>query len=193
MARNRQQQMLLSRAEQYCQLGYKVGLALGKKFLVEYSKPPSSIWNLPDSIKTPDHFDGISLMLSNLICVDFDTPDLNVGYHYLPPTLKERTPHGYHLFYLIAGFARFNKMSPKIKWQPNVDLLVNESAEAEGLFDDKVKTVYEGRKDEKQDHPFGSHALISPTNGYTRIYPDDLPVVNSLTVAPDWLIEAVSK
>lgn len=183
MAYTGQQKLLQARAQQYTSLGYKVGLTLGKGLIGEYTDPSTSLWSglKAFGVSEPNKdFDGISLMLDGLVCVDFDKPDLNIGWYYLPPTLKERTPHGYHLFYLIPS-DNICKLNTKIKWQPYVDLLTKEESTAK-------------RRNYKNDPlPWSAHALCSPTHGYTRVYPEEIPQKIKLAMAPDWLMEVLSK
>jgi len=157
---------LIHEANRYTQLGYRVGLSKGKSLVAKYVVGMAST--------TP--FDGISILLSSgLVCVDFDTHhsmDLGWGYH-LPPTLKEKSPRGYHLFYQLPAAGPDEIRESKIKWKEHVDLLT------EG------KRVRYGRSQAD------AHVLCSPTPGYSRIYPESLPPINQVTMAPSWLVDAI--
>lgn len=158
---------LIQEAEKYTSLSYKVGLASGK-LLVDLYKSGTT--------KVSSSWDGISLILDGIVCVDFDTDFYDLGYGYdLPPTLKEKTPRGYHLFYSLKDpFI----IESKINWRPKVDLLVRSK-----------KTVKYGAK--KVDL-LTEHVLVAPTPNYVRVYPDITPPRKQLTEAPDWLMEAIA-
>jgi len=188
-----QQQFLLRAAQKYTDLGYKVGLAKGKTFLQEYeSDTPVIGWfgivsNTPG--QNPDDFDGISLIPHGIVCVDIDVPDFGVVYEELPPTLKERTPRGWHLWYRLPIVDDrtgriYMEWYPKIKWRPNVDLLTKGPPP-------KKKSRYVNTTG-GPDH-WGEHILVSPTTGYKRIWPDDIPEQKLLTEAPLWLVDALEK
>lgn len=154
---------LLREAMRLTELGYSVGLSSGKNLVGKYH--PKTIID--------GSWDGISLILSNLVCVDFDTHlSMDVGWgRDLPPTLKDKTPRGYHLFYLLPSSS--TKRISKIKWQKHVDLLT------EG------KRVRYGRTQAD------AHALCYPTPGYQRMYPEEVPTMSQLTLAPKWLQDEI--
>ncbi len=169
---------LAGTAHRYVALGYSVGFAKAKTLVSEFRG------DVPHG-----KFDGISIILDDLVCVDFDTHlsmDLGWGCD-LPPTWKEKTPRGFHLFYLLENnspnpcdiFGEIKlqgspKRESKIKWKPNVDLLVK------------------GRKPVRYGGAIAqAHALCYPTPGYSLIHPDIPPPKDELTPAPSWLLDAV--
>lgn len=177
------QSTLLVEAARLCSLGYKVGFAHNKKFISEYEREETvqAIFGPYNTIvrgapTNGEEWDGISIIPEGVVCVDFDTPDFDVGWgRPLPPTLKERTPRGYHLYYsLPTGDFIYE---PKIKFTKNVDLLVK----------GRIKKRYGGRKEET----WGNHVVCHPTPGYKRIWPDTVPHVDDLPRAPDWIIELI--
>lgn len=165
-----QQQFLISAAKKYTNLGYTIGLSKDKTLIKTFSGYESDI-----------NFDGISIILDGLVCVDIDSSDIDLGWHYLPPTLKERSPRGWHLFYRLdlINYSDYEFHS-KIKWDrcshSSVDLLVKES-------------IQRKTKDGKL---WSAHALVSPSVGYRRVYHDEMPYKNDVAIAPDWLMEAIS-
>ena len=127
-------------------------------------------------------------VLEGIACVDFDVLDMDLGWHFLPPTWKERSPRGYHLFYRIPPERGPSKMAPKIKWRPDVDLLIK------GQVSARAPRAYGGGANHKTDTPFFGHVLVSPSDGYKRIWPDaGVPERDKLTTAPEWLCEALLK
>jgi hypothetical protein len=185
MAYTGQQRFLLRDAEKYSSLGYKVGYCKGKEYLGEY-QPPSLGWSgiswAPAQNEAPDDFDGISLIPERIVCIDFDSIDFDVGGESLPPTLKERTPRGWHLFYRLP---LVHMCQPRIKWKPHVDLLVKPNRPP------KKASRYGGIKDDGS--VWGEHVLISPTSGYTRIWPEEVPKVLDLPEAPLWLLDVLGR
>ena len=195
-----QQRFLLQAAQKYSELGYKVGLAKGKTFLQDY-EPDTPVFGWfgiithTQSQNHPTDFDGISLIPLNIVCVDIDIPDFGVVYEALPPTLKERTPRGWHLWYQIPRITAINGqelpepatllLEPKVKWRPHVDLLTKGSKPRKKPS--RYKNTTGG-----PDH-WGEHILVSPTTGYKRIWPDEIPNVKDLTDAPVWLLDALLK
>lgn len=178
------QTSLLVEAGRYSSLGYRVGYALGKSLVGPFEEVQSvpTFWGpmqQTQRTKAPDEWDGISLLLDGLVCVDFDTPDFDVGWgRPLPSTLKEKSPRGHHLFYRLPDGVNYDA---KIKWQPHIDLLVRSA-------DTKIKKKYG-----KSGDTWGNHVICHPTPGYKRIWPDVLPNKNQLTMAPDWILEELSK
>ena len=161
------QDTLLQAADLYLSLGYQVGLSKGKVFIEKYRN---------NSFSIPSDFDGLSLIPIDFVVVDIDNNNLDIG-EFLPATLKDKTPRGYHLFYnLPTNF----KGSCKIKWKPHVDLLLQTIVSPK-----KVKY----RNEDDTQSVWSDHVLITPTKGYQRIYPDDMPAKNKLTMAPDWLLD----
>lgn len=156
---------LVLEARRFTSLGYQVGLTAGKTLVCQYAT----------SLVMPTNITGISILLKNIVCVDFDTDFFDLGYERdLPTTLKEKTPRGWHLFYDLPTTV---KGSSQINFKPNVDLLV------EGA----KKTKYRG------DDTFAAHALCYPTPGYQRVYPDAMPHRDQLTTAPKWIQEEIKK
>ncbi len=191
MAYTGQQRFLLRDAEKYHNLGYKVAYAKGKEFLSQYEPAPVVMgwFGIVQSqpVESPADFDGISLIPDGLACVDIDIPDFGVVYEELPPTLKERTPRGWHLWYRLplAEMVHGGTYSPKIKWRPHVDLLTKATVKP------AKRSPYGGKK--ANGSPWGEHVLINPTSGYTRIWPDEMPAYSKLTLAPQWLVDALEK
>lgn len=186
-----QQRFLLQAAEKYTNLGYKVGLAKGKEYLQPY-EPDTVTASWFGIVKTqsqnhPEDFDGVSLIPEGIVCVDIDIPDFGVIWQPLPPTLKERTPRGWHLWYRlpIADMVHGRTYSPKIKWALHVDLLTKATGKP------AKRAPYGGKK--ANGSPWGEHVLVSPTSGYTRIWPVDVPEIKKLTEAPQWLVDALEK
>ncbi len=178
------QTTLLVHAARYASLGYEVGFTLGKTLVGKYiqPKPVMTIFGpimTQTKVEVPDQWDGISIILDGVVCVDFDQDFVDVGWgRPLPPTLKEKSPRGYHLFYQLPSNGIYC-LEPKVKWRPHVDLLSKGTS--------KKATKYG-----KKSHWEG-HVLCSPTPGYSRIYPDDCPHKDKLTVAPDWLLDELGK
>src|SRR5574337_155332 len=191
MAYTGQQQFLLRAAQQYSELGYKVGLCKGKELASDYQ--PDEIFSgwfgmvtkIPNA-NNPTDFNAISIIPDGVVCVDLDVPDFGLIWEPLPPTLKERTPRGWHLFYRLEDLAR-DRAIPKIKWREHVDLL---ALRGKSRGPAKRKSSY-GKKDDDTAPPWGGHVLIGPTTGYNRIWPDDFPHIDKLTMAPQWLVDAL--
>lgn len=176
-----QQRALLSVAQKYHDLGYKVGLSSGKELVAPYEPTTMAMgWfgvMYPVPKEQPTNWDSLSIILDELVCVDLDVPHFDVlEWNPCPPTLKERTPRGWHLYYRLPIVSSL--LEPKIKWKPHVDILVKGSTK---------KTVRYGKK----DAPFGGHVVCAPTTGYVRIYPDEHPQLNKVPVAPLWIMDAL--
>lgn len=154
---------LIAEAKKFTALGYMVGLSSAKSLVGRYHS--GTVFD--------GSWDGISLILEGLVCVDFDDKlSFDCGYgNDLPATFKESSPRGYHLFYRIDG--NHIKRESKIKWKPHVDLLTH------------GKRVRYGRAQAE------AHVLVYPSPGYQRIYPDNPPPKDQLTKAPSWLEEAI--
>jgi len=153
--------LLNAAASHYIRLGYQIGITKQKALVDESFSPyiPCDSW------------DGITIILNGLICVDMDC-FTNLGYK-LPPTLKERSPRGLHYFYrLPLGRRRVSK----IGWIKNVDLLTQTP---------NKKLLYSSKRD------FEGHVVCSPSKGYSRLYPNTTPHKMLLPMAPDWLLEAM--
>lgn len=188
------QRTLISKAGEYHKLGYKIGYARGKVFLSEYKPAPTTMgwWGAVQTgdVEAPEDFDGISVIPEGFVCVDLDINDFGVIWMgSLPPTWKEKTPRGWHLFYSvpIAEMVHAREYTTKIKWQPHVDLLIKSPPSK-----NKKRSVYGGMKEDGS--PWGEHVLISPTPGYERRWPEDAcPIKDKLTMAPQWLVDALEK
>jgi hypothetical protein len=179
-----QQRFLLQAAANYSGLGYRVGFCKGKSYLGEYQTSAGNPW--VQDVSYPTNFDGISIIPDGIVCVDIDVPDFGVVWDgALPPTWKERSPRGWHLFYRIHNDMRYSA-SPKIGWREHVDLLVK---------DRRKKKTRPSRYEVEGDSEavWGEHVLTSPTQGYSRIYPDHIPAIMDLPEAPIWLLDALEK
>jgi hypothetical protein len=122
-----QQKTLLVWAQRYHDLGYKMGLASGKELIHTYEPTVMATgWmgmQYPVAKEQPDDWDNLSIILDGLVCVDLDVPHFDVlPWHPLPPTLKEKSPRGWHLYYRLPDGVV--PTDPKISWKPHVDLLV---------------------------------------------------------------------
>lgn len=199
MAYTGQQRFLLRDAQKYADLGYRVGLCKGKKFIAEYQPDEVSAGWFGMPVKTqkeqPTDFDGISIIPEEIACVDIDIPDFGVVYEELPITWKERTPRGWHLWYrlpLVIG----SPWSPQIKWRPHVDLLVKATRK---VIATKKRAIYGSSvDDDDEDEPdatsvWGEHVLCSGTTGYQLVWPEAVPAKDKLTLAPQWLQDALLK
>lgn len=164
-----QQVSLHAQALRYIDLGYSVGMAKGKEYLGALGGGGQIL---------SAECDGISFIPDGMVCIDYDCDFKDLGWRRdVPPTLKEKTPRGWHLFYKLPRRPYKDPWKPIIEWQENVDLLVNDGRE----HPYKSKSLHWAR-----------HILVSPTPGYRRIYPDQVPEKDKLTMAPDWLIQEVS-
>lgn len=188
-----QQRFLLQAADRYTDLGYKIGYAKGKEFLGPYVPPPViGGWfgyTHKGEVEAPDDFNAISLITDGVVCVDLDEPDFGLIWEPLPPTWKERTPRGWHLFYYLEPEIK-DKSYPKINWRPHVDLLT-----LQGKATPLPKKKFTPYGEEKiEDAPvWGGHVLISRSDGYTLVWPDTVPPLSQLTPAPDWLVYQLTK
>lgn len=182
MAYTGQQHALLAAAAHYHKKGYSVGLAKGKAFVEQFL--PSDPHRMQTNASM--QFDGISVIPDGIVCVDFDEPDFGLIDEPLPPTWKERTRRGWHLFYRLPVTTVIKKRgSAKIAWRKHVDLLVKTDSDEE-----KVVTYGRGAQN---DEPWMRHVLVSPTEGYQLIWPEEVPTKQELTEAPDWIIDAILK
>lgn len=185
-----QQRFLLQAATIYSNLGYRVGFARGKEYLGEYQAPSMTMWG-PVQTEHPEGFDGISLIPDGIVCVDIDINDFGMIYEGLPPSVKERTPRGWHVYYRlpIAEMVHGRTFTPKIKWREHVDLLCKPM----GIVTKKSSRAsrYGGMKEDGS--PWGEHVLCSPTTGYQRLWPDEMPPKDKLVEAPVWLQDALEK
>jgi len=199
MAYTGQQRFLLRDAQKYADLGYRVGLCKGKAFVQEF-KPEAVTMTFWGPIKTAVDvsvdFDGISIIPHEIVCVDIDIPDFGVVWEELPPTWKERSPRGWHLWYRLPQVIG-EPWLPQIKWRPHVDLLVKAGRKATEV---KFRSVYGKRvqeEDDGEDEPLGTqwgeHVLCSGTSGYTRVWPEETPHRDQLPLAPQWLQDALLK
>lgn len=146
-------------AEQYTQLGYQVGMTYGKVLVDEQYSP----------YRDPNKWNGISIILDGLVCVDMDRFTTLGDKFVLPTTFKERSPRGLHYFYRLPP--RFRGIS-KIDWKKHIDLLT------------KARSVRYGSSGQE----FQGHVLCSPSKGYTRLS-IRTPRKADLPMAPDWILE----
>lgn len=155
---------LLNRtALQYSNLGYQIGLTKNKVLVTEHYP----------AYANKNDWDSISIILNSLVCVDLDHFTSLGKDCPLPQTLKERSPRGLHFFYRLSrGFEGV----AKIGWKPKVDLLTK-----------APNTIYH-----KPDKLWEGHVLCSPSKGYSRLFPRNIPPKNELPMAPDWLIKQLT-
>ena len=160
---------LVVAAQHYKRLGYSVGLTNGKTLVDHYSRHQS----LP-----MDEWNGISLVLNKIVCVDFDTLlHMDVGWdRELPISLREKSPNGIHLFYRLPEDGEWQT---RIKWKRDIDLLVQDSEGGAKPYHDGT-TMTPDR-----------HVLVSPTPGYRRLFPNHIPELADVTMAPDWLLKEI--
>lgn len=189
MAYTGRQVSLLVHAAKLDKLGYTVGLAKGKALAKLWEPWSPNPFAAPSTDPNMGDWDGLSIVLHDgTVCVDFDEPDFGlIGWHPLPPTWKERSPHGYHLLYRIPSHIGRNLMTPKIKWRPGVDLLIRDAdiSKKQSSYGGGVGGI---------GSPFFGHVIVSPTDGYKRLWPEEgVPEQEQLPVAPDWLVEALRK
>jgi hypothetical protein len=191
-----QQLYLMRDAENYTRLGYKVGYCKGKELIEQHYSAEDTFGSR--GLVYDKRFDGISIIPEDLACVDIDVPDFGVVYEHLPPTWKEKTPRGYHLWYSVPRGASANTMTPKIKWRPHVDLLIKGRHSPAASSSQKMKSSrYDDEDEDGVPNPnpkvWGEHVLCSGTPGYKRIWPDEMPAKSKLTIAPLWLQDALLK
>lgn len=167
---------LISQAGKYIRAGWKVGLARGKKLARRVERAgfePGDLFG---------DWDGISILMDKrLVVVDIDSIRWTIpNWNYLPSTFKERSRRGFHLFYDLPKDV--GHVIPHVKWRPNIDLLVRAS---------EASYTYGDENDEEST--WDSHVLVSPSAGYSRVWPDHVPTRKSITCAPDWLIQEVTE
>jgi hypothetical protein len=168
------QKHLMDTVLQYQALGYSMALSKGKNITT----------HMPMPVSLGLDWDGVSIIMDKLVCVDFDTIDLDIG-EILPPTWKEKTRRGYHLFYRVpTGFVG----QPKIGWKPNVDLLFYGTTSK--FANCSLALGYGGTRDTPQ-RPWGKHVLVAPTNGYSMLYPEKPFALAELPMAPSWLLKTI--
>lgn len=170
---------LLYCAENYAKLGYSVGISRKKVLIEEFQSTTDLNWLRSRNLFVSD-WDGISVILDGIVCVDFDTAD--IGYFVrraeepLPSTWTERTPRGWHYFYrlppTIPGI-----YSCQVGYRANMDLLVKGKSRRRAYGESS--TVWWG------------HALVSPTNQYVRT--SDMMSKEQLPMAPPWITAALSR
>jgi hypothetical protein len=176
------QKGLLSVAQKYTELGYKVGLASGKELVEPYEAPimVAAGWfgaMIPQPKEYSTKWDSLSIVLDGLVCVDLDVPYFDVlQWNPLPPTLKEKSPRGWHLYYRLPE--HIVMWDPKINWKPHVDILTKGTG---------TKVSKYG----KRNKPFGGHVVCTPTPGYSRVYPDEQPRLDWIPMAPTWLLDVL--
>lgn len=160
---------LMIEANKLTNLGYEVGLASGKSLVDTFHAGMQA--------QFLGNIDAISVILNDLVCVDFDTHmHMDVGWgNDLPYTWKEKSPRGCHLFYRLP-YDSLSRRETKVKWKPDVDLLT------------RGKTM---RSRYGVSQTASAHVLVAPSPGYRKIYPDATPHHDELPMAPDWLVEAI--
>ena len=167
---------LYAAALEYMRLGYDVGLTGGKH-----------MWKQADAFSASEPgYDGISLLTrGRLCCLDVDakieTRELELALPgSVPDTVVEDTPRGRHYFYRLPdGFA---PLGPRINYRtdPKVDILCEMPLSPEMLI--KYGSNYAQM-----------HALVSPTPGYARVRPKEMPRLEELALAPGWMLEEMAK
>lgn len=162
--------LLNDAADHYVRLGYRIGVTKNKILVAE----PRGVPRLNgDPVLDPKSWDGISIILDGLVCVDMDR-FTNLGVE-LPPSLKERSPRGLHFLYRLPPNYKGQTI---IGWRKNVDLLTRNI---------HAKSRY------NSDGAFEGHVLCSPSKGYSRLYPYAIPARNALPIAPNWLLDMMYK
>ena len=174
------QQFLLNHGVQMRKLGWRVGLARSNKTLLCELIGARNLYIGKD-------WDSLSIIMDEqLVVVDIDALTYEIPYGYdLPPTLKERSRRGTHLFYQLPK----GDYACRIKRWTNVDLLVREEKDEASEY-----IVYNEKEDGEKTirHPWVSHVLCSPSTNYSLVWPDALPHRNEITQAPEWLIKEVT-
>jgi hypothetical protein len=172
------QRYLIGHGVHMRRLGWRVGLARKDKTLLR------ELAGARDKHIGGD-WDALSIIMDErLVVVDFDKRTWKIPAHcHLPPTLRERSRRGWHLFYTLPE----GSYRCRIKRWPDVDLLVREvREEAEApttrYYDSGAGTF----------NPWVSHVLCSPSDGYELVWPDALPARAELTQAPPWLVDEVT-
>ena len=129
---------------------------------------------------------GISITVDpNLVVVDIDSTRWELPWGcILPPTMKERSPRGWHLFYNTEI-----PLGTQIKKWPNIDLLGG----LENYSSPQFYAQDKGKKDNRDFPPWERHVLCSPTPGYSLVCPDKFPNRKEITQAPSWLVEAAKE
>lgn len=179
MINRAQKRFLLYCAEVYTKLGYSIGLA-NKKKLLEVFELREGI-NGQRARSSLDagllrQWDGISLILDDVVCVDIDVEDVDkVITEELPKTWTEKTARGWHYFYRMPK----GRFACRISFRPHLDLLV------------KDKRIAHRAYGESEDELWYGHALISPTDNYSRVHPSEMMAKALLPMAPSWVVSAL--
>lgn len=185
MSNRANRRFLLYCAENYTKLGYTVGLARKKVLVEEFQSPTDLNWQRSRNIHVSD-WDGISIILDGIVCVDFDTAD--IGYHIrraeepLPSTWTERTPRGWHYFYRLLHNVT-GIYSCQIGYRTNMDLLVKGKSRSTSSYGRNV--------DRLSGSIWWGHALVSPSNQYVRT--SEMIAKDQLPMAPSWITSALSR
>lgn len=182
-----ERQLHLQYAEHYYQLGYTVGLSIGKRLITtfEYQRALASRgidrWYQNYVSLFGQEWDSISIILNDLVCVDLDTQDIKI-YDEMPPTWTEKTPRGLHYFYRLPRDGR--PYTCQISYRPHMDLLVKRK---------QPNTPY-GNLNGDTTTWYG-HALIAPSKSYLRLKPSGKDIIkkNELPLAPSWITDALIK
>lgn len=179
---NQHQKFLLYCADTYYKLGYKIGLTKEKALVAEYEPCEGVLLQRALSSHQVQEWDGISIILRDLMCVDIDSNEVKIE-EALPPlsiTWTEKTKRGWHYIYRLPKDN--HSRSCKVSWRPNVDLLVYNPS--------RTPPAYRNERGISQSTWFG-HILVSPTNGYTRTAPQGMIAYGQLPSAPSWILEAL--
>lgn len=179
------QRFLLYCAGLYHKMGYTVGLSRGKVLIEQFEPHDDLAWQRSRDLHVSD-WDGISIILDGVVCVDFDTHDHNIrtilaSNEELPDTWTEQTQRGWHYFYRLPHENAGQAYSCQVGYRSNLDLLVKNKAR---------QRAYGGGNTQG---PWWGHALISPTVNYVRTYPAEMMAKEQLPLAPRWITSALSR
>jgi hypothetical protein len=175
------QRALLKYALQLREMGWNIGLARKDKTLcMELQGLP---WRTVLQ-QTGNDWEAISIMMDDtLLVVDIDARTWPQSLVF-PPTLKERTRKGWHLYYDLPEGGNYKC---RIKHWENVDLLIREDTTSPETAT-QYPTFYE---DGEEWNPWVSHVLCHPSDNYTLVYPDQWLPRKEITAAPEWLVKEV--
>ena len=157
--------LLNAAASDYIRLGYRIGITKNKAL----------VHDRHSRFCDPKSWDGISIILEGLVCVDMDC-FTNLGVQ-LPPSLKERSPRGLHFLYRLPP--DYGTGQTIVGWRKGVDLLTR-NLHAKSPYNSDASF-------------FSGHVLCSPSKGYSRLYPYAIPARNALPIAPNWLLDIIYK
>jgi hypothetical protein len=157
-----------------------VGLTKEKSLLEEYEPQHSLNTQRAASFHNHTDWDGISIILHGIVCVDIDTDDMIITKE-LPYTWTEKTKRGWHLFYRLPKEDK--RYACIVGYQPNLDLLVKNKS---------LQNVYRRNGQTTPDTTWYGHALVSPSDGYSRVLPEEMMPKKKLPIAPGWILRALS-